>query len=63
MAEKTALAAVAASTATASYGWLATANDLGTLIVTLIAIVGGVAATLYHWERYKKLRKDNKEKK
>lgn len=60
MTEKLALASVGAATGMASYGWLSTANDIGTLLVTIIAGVGGIAALLYHIERWKKLRRENK---
>lgn len=63
MTEKVALASLGAASGVAGYGWLATANDIGTLLVTIVAFVGAIAATAYHWERWKKLRRENREEK
>lgn len=61
MTEKLAITAVAAASGAASYGWLGAANDVATLVVTIIAGLGGVAALLYHFERYRKLRSERKD--
>jgi hypothetical protein len=63
MTEKLALSATAAATGVAGYGWIDQANDLATLGVTVMALLGAVAAALYHYERWRKLRNErNKEK-
>jgi hypothetical protein len=56
--DKIALAVIAAASATASYNWLDAANDWATLIVTVLAGLGAIGAALYHFERWRKLRKE-----
>ena len=63
MADKLAASVVLTTGGVASYGWLVTANHIGTLIVTLIAGIGAVIEALYHYERWKTYRKMNKENK
>jgi hypothetical protein len=62
MTEKIAMAAVATTPVVAGYQWIGTANDIATLVVTIIAAFGGIAALLFHVERYRKLRKERKER-
>lgn len=46
--------------AVASYGWLSTANDIATLVVSVIAIIGGGFAASNQYAKYK-ARKENKD--
>ena len=61
MTDKIALSVLATATGAAGYGWLAAANDWATLIVTIIAGIGAVGAGLYHYERWRKLRRSREE--
>lgn len=61
MAEKVALSVTAAAGGVAGWGWIEQANDLATLGVTVVALIGAVAAAMYHFERYRKLRNDRKQ--
>jgi len=58
---KITLGVIAASGGAAGYNWLVTANDIATLVVTIIAGVGGLAAGLYQYERWRKMRQDREE--
>lgn len=63
MAEKVALSVTAAAGGVAGYGWLEQANDIATLGVTVVALLGAVAAALYHYERWRKMRLARKQEK
>lgn len=63
MAEKVALSVTAAAGGVAGYGWIEQANDIATLGVTVVALLGAVAAALYHYERWRKMRLARKQEK
>ena len=56
MADKVAVTAYAAASGVAGYGWLTTANDLATLVVSVLTAIGISVAALYHLERFKNER-------
>lgn len=60
-AGKVADAAAAATVGAASMSWVSEANDIMTLIATTVAVLVGMATLAYHFERWKALRKRNKE--
>lgn len=61
MTDKIALSVIAASSGVAGWNWLAAANDIATLIVTVLAGIGALVAALYQYERWRKLRNERKE--
>ena len=63
MAEKVALSTTAAAGTVAGWQWIDKANDVATLGVTIVALAGAVAAALYHYERWRKMRIARKQEK
>jgi len=61
MADKAALTAYAAASGVAGYGWLTTANDIATFVVSVFTAVGIGIAGLYHLERYRNEKRKRKE--
>lgn len=58
-AAKVADAAAAATVGAAGMSWVAEANEIMTLVATVVATLVGVATLAYHYERWKALRKEN----
>ena len=59
--DRIALSGTSAAGAVAAHGWLVTANGFATLAVSLVTIVGVIIATVYHYERWRKIRRQRKE--
>ena len=59
--DRLAIAGTSAAGVVAAHGWLVTANGLATLAVSIVTIVGVVVATVYHYERWRKIRRQRKE--
>ena len=62
MTDKIALSVLMASPAAAAGAWLSEANSYGTLAVTIVTFLSVIAAGLYHYERWRKMRKERQEK-
>jgi hypothetical protein len=53
-------AAAGVSVVGAGYTWLATANEVAQLVASIVAIVAGIAAIVWHIQRIRQNRKENK---
>ena len=51
--------AVVGANGVAAWSWIAGANDVLQLILTIVGIVAAVAAAQYHFEKTKRLKKDD----
>ena len=59
--DRLALAGTSVAGGVAAHGWLVTANGIATLAVSVVTVIGVIVATVYHYERWTKLRRQRKE--